>query len=262
MNLKFFTSAVLIILSLTSFSQGESAVNQTDSRGRKQGHWIKRYPDETILYDGYFKDDHPVGEFKRYYEDKTLKSVLQFSSDGNEAEASLYHQNGYIASKGKYVKRKKEGKWRFFSERIEGYLICEEIYADDKRNGLSVKFYPDSTIAEKVNYVNDIKQGEWTKYYPDGSILLKSNYVNGNINGKFETWFDDGKIEYSGQYKNDARDGLWLIYNENGTVKYKIEYADGITKDRQMDIDQSKFLDSLEKNKDKVQDPEKMGVVK
>ena len=124
------------------------------------------------------------------------------------------------------------------------------------------KFYPDSTIAEKVTYVNDIRQGEWTRYYPGGSILLKSNYLNGRIDGKFESWFENGKIEYSGQYKNDARDGLWLIYNADGTVKYRIEYVDGITNDRQMDIDESKFLDSLEKNKDKVQDPEKTGVIK
>ena len=83
-----------------------------------------------------------------------------------------------------------------------------------------------------------------------------------NIDGKFESWFEDGKIEYSGQYKNDARDGEWLIYNTDGTVKYKIEYTDGITKDRQMDIDESKYLDSLEKNKDKIQDPEKTGSFK
>ena len=95
-------------------------INQTDSKGRKQGHWIKRYPDQTILYEGYFKDDHPVGEFKRYYEDKTLKSVLQFSNNGKEAIAILYHPNGNIASKGKYVNQKKEGKWQFFSAMTKG----------------------------------------------------------------------------------------------------------------------------------------------
>ena len=36
----------------------------------------------------------------------------------------------------------------------------------------------------------------------------------------------------------------------------------GITKDRQMDIDESDFLDSLENNKGKIADPEKTGVVK
>jgi len=262
MNLKIIISAFLIAISSIVFCQTETSVNQTDSKGLKQGPWIKRYADQTILYEGNFKDDHPIGEFKRYYRDKSLKSVLQYSSNGKEAAAILYHPNGNIASKGKYVNQEKTGKWQFYSEVIKGYLISEDIYSEDMRNGLSVKFYPDSTIAEKINYVNNIRQGEWTRYYPGGSILLKSNYVNGTIDGKFETWDEDGKIEYSGQYKNDSRDGEWLLYDKDGTVKYKIEYTNGITQDRQMDIDESKYLDSLEKNKDKIQDPEKTEVLK
>ena len=262
MNLKIIITVTLIAFSSIVLCQIETSINQVDSEGRKQGYWIKKYTDETILYEGYFKDDHPVGEFKRYYENKTLKSVLQFSTSGKEANAILYHPNGNIASKGKYVNQKKEGKWQFFSERTKDYLISEDIYSGDLRNGMSVKFYPDSTIAERVGYINDIRQGEWTRYYPNGSILLKSHYLNGILDGKFETWFEDGKIEYSGQYKNDSRDGLWIIYNEEGKVKYKVEYIDGITSDRQMEIDESKFLDSLEKNSDKTEDPEKIRILK
>ena len=262
MNIKIIITVSLIAFSSVALCQTESAINQVDTNGRKQGHWIKKYPDETILYEGYFKDDHPIGEFKRYYEDKTLKSVLQYSTSGKEANAILYHPNGNTASKGKYVNQKKEGKWQFFSATTKDYLISEDIYSGDLRNGSSVKYYPDSTIAERVRFVNDIRQGEWTRYYPNGSILLKSIYLNDRIDGKFETWSDDGRLEYSGQYKNDGRDGLWLIYNTDGTVKYKIEYIDGITKDRQMDIDESIFLDSLGKNSDKTEDPGKTWILK
>jgi antitoxin component YwqK of YwqJK toxin-antitoxin module len=262
MKLKLFISVSLFVISSVLLCQTQTPVNQTDSKGRKQGHWIKLYPDQTILYDGYFTDDHPVGEFKRYYEDKTLKSVLLFSNNGKEADATLYHPNGYIASKGKYVNQKKEGKWKFYSGEIKSYLISEGTYAGDLRNGLSLSFYPDSTVAEKVVYVNEVRHGEWTRYYPGGSLLLKANYTYGRLEGKFETWFVDGKIEYAGQYKKDARDGEWILHNPDGTVKYKIEYIDGITKDRQMDIDQSKYLDEIEKNKDNVQDPEKTRVLK
>jgi antitoxin component YwqK of YwqJK toxin-antitoxin module len=262
MRLKIIISASLLAISSILLCQSQTTLNQTDAKGRKQGHWIKRYPDQTILYEGDFKDDQPVGEFKRYYEDKTLKSVLNFSNNGMEAFAMLYHPNGNIASKGKYVNRKKEGKWQFFSAEIKDYLVSEDIYTGDLRNGLSVQFYPDSTVAEKVTYKNNIRQGEWTRYYPEGAMLLKANYLNGNLEGKFESWFRDGKLEFSGQYKNDSRDGEWIIYNEDGTVKYKIGYISGITNDRQMEIDQSKFLDNLEKNSDNVQDPEKTRVPK
>jgi antitoxin component YwqK of YwqJK toxin-antitoxin module len=261
MNIRIITLIFLLTVSYKASGQPETEINKTDQQGRKQGHWIKKYPNQSLLYDGHFKDDHPVGEFKRYYENNTLKSLLIYSSDGNEADASIYHPNGYIASKGKYINQMKEGKWKFFSEFIKGYQISEDQYTKNLRNGLALKFYPDSTVAERLIYVNDIREGEWIQYYPDGAVCLKSFYLDGKINGKFEVWFENGKIEFSGQYNNDTRDGLWLIYNRDGTLKYKLNYMAGVTKDRQLDIDESDYLDALEKNKGKISDPEKTGIV-
>jgi antitoxin component YwqK of YwqJK toxin-antitoxin module len=262
MNIKLYITAYLLAFSVCATSQVDTQINKPDQQGRKQGHWIKRFPDETIMYEGFFKDDHPVGEFKRYYENKSLKSILFYSDDGKKATAVIFHPNGKVSSKGIYVDQMKEGKWQFFSATANGYLISEEYYVNNHRNGLSVKFYPDSTIADKVTYVNNVKQGEWIQYYPSGSVWLKTTFKNGKINGSFEVWFANGAIEYSGNYKDDSRDGKWVIYNNNGSVKYKLEYLSGITKDRQMDIDESDFLDSLENNRGKIADPEKTGVIK
>jgi antitoxin component YwqK of YwqJK toxin-antitoxin module len=262
MNIKLYITASLLAFSVCATSQVDSQINQTDQQGRKQGHWIKRYRDETIMYEGIFKNDHPVGEFKRYFENKSLKSILFYSEDGKKASALMYHPNGNISSKGSYVDQMKEGKWQFFSSTNNGYLISEESYIKNLRNGLSVKFYPDSTIAEKVTYVNDVKQGAWIQYYPSGTVWLKSYFINGKLNGTFEVWFENGAIEFSGNYKNDSRDGKWIIYKSDGSIKYNLEYLSGVTKDRQMDIDESDFLDSLENNKGKIADPEKTGVIK
>ena len=262
MKLKTIFIASLLAISFCASSQNETTINKTDSQGRKQGHWIKKYPNENAMYDGYFKDDHPVGEFRRYFDDKSLKSVLIYSDDGRKAVATIYHPNGRISSKGTYIDQMKEDKWQFFSAFTEGYLISEENYLKNLKNGMSVKFYPDSTIAERLTYLNDIKQGEWIQYYPSGAVSLKSNYMNGKLNGKFEVWFENGNIELSGQYKNDSRDGLWAIYKNDRTVKYKLEYLEGVTKDRQIDIEESDFLDSLENNKGKIADPEKTGVIR
>lgn len=261
MKIKIITIVCILLISVTAICQPVTEINKTDLQGRKQGHWIKKYPDQSIMYDGFFKDNHPTGEFKRYDENQTLKSVLVFNNEGTEALATIYHPNGYIASKGEYINQQKEGKWQFFSRSISGYLICEEYYSKNKKNGLSVKFYPDSTVAERITYIDDIKQGEWIQYHRNGAVSLKSNYLDGKINGRFEVWFDNGQIEFSGQYKDDTRDGLWYIYKKDGALKYKLEYVSGVTNDRQMDIDESDYLDSLEKNKGKTPDPEKNGII-
>lgn len=259
MNVKILTICLLFtFLNIVSAQTGEQ-INQTDSKGRKQGHWIKKYPDGNIMYDGFFRDDKPAGEFKRYYEDASLKSVLVFDLTGNEASASLYYPNGLVASKGKYINQLKEGKWQFFSSTNKDVLISEAYYSGDKRNGLSVKFYPDRTVAEKTNYVNDVRHGEWTRYYPDGTLTLKTSYVNGKLDGRFEAFFENGKPEFSGQYKNDVREGLWIIYRKDGSQRFKTVYTLGIPDNREMDIYETNYLDSLEQNKTKIPDPEKTG---
>jgi antitoxin component YwqK of YwqJK toxin-antitoxin module len=229
----------------------------TDQKGMKQGQWIKKYPNGRVMYEGIFRDDHPVGEFKRFYDTGVPNSVLIYSESGKEADATLYFQNGKIASKGRFVNQKKDGKWQFFDENM-GFLISEEIYSAGKRNGISIKYYPDGKVAEKLSYSNDIRNGDWIRYYNNGNKWIKSYYLKDKLNGKFEAWFENGGIEFSGEYLNDTRNGLWTIFNKDGSVRYKMEYVKGVTKDRQMDQDQSDFIDSLEKNGVRVDDPEKI----
>jgi antitoxin component YwqK of YwqJK toxin-antitoxin module len=261
MRLKSILIFSLFLFHLSSFSQVADSINKTDKNSLKQGHWIKKYPNGHIQYNGYFKDNHPIGTFKRYFENDTTHSVLIFSNDGTEAMASLYHPNGFIASKGKFVNQLKEGTWKFFSARTKGYLICEEEYKKNIRNGVSLKYYPDSTISEKVFYVNDIRNGEWIQYFANGNICLKANYINGKLQGSFLVFFSNGKPEYIGQYKDDTRNGSWQIFNPDGSLKYNIDYVSGVATNSEKYKKDSEYLDELEKNKGKIADPEKTGTI-
>ena len=64
---------LLCIFPLCAIGQSGEDINITDQTGKKQGLWIKKYPNGNIQYEGIFKNDHPVGEFKRYSEDKRLQ---------------------------------------------------------------------------------------------------------------------------------------------------------------------------------------------
>jgi len=103
MKLRILPIVLLLVLTTIASGQEQTDLNKTDQQGRKQGHWIKKYPNGTILYEGTFINDKPVGEFKRYNSNNTLKSILIYSSDSREADATIYHPNGFISSKGKYV---------------------------------------------------------------------------------------------------------------------------------------------------------------
>lgn len=256
MNLK---RIAILVVTVFPFLNIIAQQNITDQNGLKQGPWIRNYPNGTKMYEGVFRDNHPVGEFKRYYENGRIKSVMVFSEDGRQADAVLYHSNGRIASKGKYVNQKKEGKWQFYSADDEGYLICEQNFTGDTRNGISLGFYPDSTVGDRTTYLNDVKNGSREQFYMSGAPYTRSFYSAGKLNGPFEAWFENGNKMYSGSYKNDLRDGSWIIYNEDGSVRYRINYRNGVPDNRQMDIDASKYIDDLEKQKGKIPDPEKTG---
>ena len=261
MKQKYILILFLLLLNVNSFSQVSDDINKTDKNGMKQGHWIKKYPNGHVQYDAWFKDNQPFGTFSRYFENDTLHSVLVFSREGKEAIASIYHPNGYIASKGKFVNQLKEGNWQFFSDKSKGYLVQEEEYSTNKRNGVSLKYYPDKSLLEKVSYVNDVKSGEWIQFFPNGIICLRGNYLKGKLDGAFSVFFENGKPEYIGLYKEDTRHGTWKKYNSDGLLKDSIDYKLGVAQNPEKFNKETEYLDALEKNKGKIADPEKTGTI-
>ena len=261
MKLKYLIFLLLLFITGNAKAQVIDSINLTDKTGLKQGHWIKKYPNGNPQYEGYFKNNQPVGLFTRFYETGNVQSVLMFSDNGIEAEATFYHPNGFVASRGKYINQVREGIWQFFSAVTEDYLLCEEEYLHNLKHGPSLKYYADKSLLEKLNYSNDIRTGEWLQYYPDGKVCLRANYVEGKLEGRFEVFHTNGNKQYSGQYKDDAREGNWILYNADGSVKRKIDYSHGIALNPELYKEDSDYLDSLEKNKGKIADPEITGTI-
>lgn len=236
-----------------------TAQNATDAAGRKQGPWVKKYPSGQILYQGTFKDDKPVGLFKRFNEDGTLRSELTYSPDTDKAYAVFYYPDGKKAGEGSYVAQKKEGLWKFYSSAGDGYLISEENYAGDKRHGITQKYYPDGKLAEKIVFDNGLKTGQWIQLYPDGRMCLRAEYIAGKLDGPFTFWYPNGRMQYEGRYVADIREGDWFVFNEDGTLRQVMEYREGRLTDPKYAEEETKFLDELEKNKGKIQIPDISG---
>jgi antitoxin component YwqK of YwqJK toxin-antitoxin module len=252
---------LLLVACTPSLSQVTDTLNLTDSKGMKQGHWIKKDSKGKVQYEGFFRNNKPVGEFKRFYSDGKLQSVLVFSEDGKSADAVFYHTNGLKSSAGKYVNQMKEGKWQFFSSSFNDYMISEEEYKNNQRHGLSVKYYPNNIPSEMVTYKNGARDGEWLQFYVNGNVFLRGNYSAGKLQGRFTVYYDDGKTQYTGQYLDDARNGDWLKYDRNGSLNSTINYKRGIPTNPDFFIKETRYLDSLEQNKGKIQDPEKTGTI-
>lgn len=253
---------LIIILAFTNFVSGQEKINFTDDKGLKQGKWIKKFENGNTLYEGTFKNNKPVGEFKRYYISGKLISVLNYHENSDSIDAIFYHPNEYLAAEGVYKHQKKEGEWVFYSAKEKDCIICRENYINNLKEGKSVKYHLNGNIAEELFYVNDSKDGGWVQYFTDGQVCIKSSYTNNSVNGKFETFHTNGKREITGTYINDIRNGEWKFYNDDGTFKRTIIYRNGVAdNDKELIEEETRYLDMLEKNGGKIEDPEKKGIV-
>jgi antitoxin component YwqK of YwqJK toxin-antitoxin module len=254
--LPFIVFLLPSILQGQSFTRNDTVFNQTGPRGMKQGYWEKNYPDGTMEYRGYFVDDQPVGEFVRYHENGHVKAKMYFTGKNGVSYARLYYGNGTLAGEGKYIGTLKDSIWKYYSF-YGGHLSYMENYLNGKKEGISVKYYPDGSVGEKLEWKNDHRHGLWEQYYIDGTLLLKSSYANDRLNGPYTIWHKNGAVAISGNYRMDVREGDWEYYDEEGNLKVTITYRNGVPLNKDQLLQQElEFLNRLEQNKGKFTEPE------
>lgn len=212
----FFSRFILCTLLMFIFINISLSQNVTDQQGLKQGKWMKNYNYGGIRYEGRFIDDKPVGEFKYYYKDGSLKAITLYSASGDSAATQSFHKNGKTMAEGVYFKQQKEGKWLYYSD-VDEALISEENYNNGQLHGKVITFYPDSgKPAEILEYRQGKREGPLLKFFPEGSTMTEGTYVNDSLDGKFTLYWPDGKIQVSGAYDHGMQSGNWAYFDEEG----------------------------------------------
>lgn len=202
-------------------------INQTDSKGLKQGIWKGFHPNGHLKYQGNYKNNLPYGEFKYYFDTDTLKAVLKYLPDGKTAQAVMYAENGKKIAEGQFLDKKRNGLWIFYSE-YTGKLTTEETYNNDVKNGLSKTYYEDGKMYAETSYLNNKKNGLEKLYFPNGTLKQQTNYQNDIPTGRYKLFYENGKLEITGEYDNYGNKvGIWFSYDQNGVIKDQIKYEKG-----------------------------------
>lgn len=231
---KFILFTIVFFLGVVSFSQ-QDTLNVTDSKGRKQGKWMKTYEGEkSILYKGQFKDDIPEGKFVFYYKDGSVKAVNQYQNKGKDSYAATYYPNGKVMSYGKYVEKKKDSTWTYFDD--QGNLSSTEEYADGALNGKVTVYYPykpgitegSPRILEQTIYKDGLKHGPWARYTETGKKLAEGQYELGDFDGEQTYYYTTGEKQHVWRYKSGLKHGFFKTYDKNGEVLSKTYYWDGM----------------------------------
>jgi antitoxin component YwqK of YwqJK toxin-antitoxin module len=199
----------------------------TDASGKKQGYWKKK--DEKtgkLIYEGEFKDDKPVGKFKYYYPNDSVRAIMYFKDGGKSAYTKLFHMGGKRMAEGRYINKEvKDSVWTYYDE--AGVLLSKEKYVSGKKEGPAYVYFPDGGISEERNYKNDLQDGPFKQYFDAKRIRAQGNYVKGNFEGRVVYYFPNGVEVAAGYYVNGEKNGPWIYRSENGKIKDKELYVNG-----------------------------------
>ncbi|WP_321287984.1 hypothetical protein [uncultured Sunxiuqinia sp.] len=246
---------MLLVLVFLKTGYAQDTINETDKKGQKQGFWVKQLPNGTKIYEGNFKNDKPVGEFKRYHTSGFLKAQLFYPEKSDTVKAELYDLKGKLMAEGQYIGQLKTGHWKFFQK---DQLVSEEEYLNNLKHGISKTYYPTGELFEQTSFKYDLKDGIYRAYFKNGKPYMECMMKNAKREGTCKVYYQNGALELDAFYTMGLRDKEWNYYHPNGDFSHSLIYDMGILMNAMVldSIQQLKF-NELEKNKSKLVDPEK-----
>lgn len=254
--MRLFPVFFLLLFSCGLIAQTDTVFNQTDANNRKQGYWKKYYPNGKLMYKGFFKDDKPTGEMRRYFESGSLKALMKYDLKGENAVAEIFYEDGSLAATGKYAGSQKDSIWTYYSYYNRNVSAIES-YLKGKRNGTFISYYNNGDVSEKIEYSNDRKSGSWEQYFRGNVPKLKATYTDNMLNGPFTVYYASGKPYISGIYKNDVREGKWTLYHEDGSVQNTLNYIAGkASEEKDLTREQQDFFKMIDEAQGKFNEPD------
>ena len=153
-----------------------------------------------------------------------------------------FYENGNLKSEGNRVNFKLDSTWYFYNENQQ--LIKTIDYKEDLRNGLTVTYDSIYIISEEY-FIDNIKQGINYTFYPDSFKIVKSkvNYINGKEDGyayyfgkdervisitEYNKGFIVSKQEINRYNRENKKQGIWKDFYPNWKVKTERTYRNDL----------------------------------
>jgi antitoxin component YwqK of YwqJK toxin-antitoxin module len=235
LSILFLLAASTLVLQAQSkkpgnwFPSGTVGVdfNAKDAKGKRHGLWVQQWKKTgMLLYKGTYEHGAPTGIWERYDEDGSLIARMNHIQDTTIVEGTFYHADGTtVASSGRYVKKRKDGNWKTYSDR--GDLLTDENFKDSLLNGPCVYYYPGGKLLKKISFIGGKPDGPYEEYFESGKKYTEGAYEKGQMTGKFTQYAEDGGVIETGVYKKGLKDGNWKFF-EDGELKVMVVYKKGV----------------------------------
>jgi antitoxin component YwqK of YwqJK toxin-antitoxin module len=128
----------------------------------------------------------------------------------------------------------KQGRWLVFNKdgKHVGYgenqLVEEGRYADNKKTGVWLKFWPNGQKKHEITFANNIASGFAKFYYKSGNLQEEGMWESNKWVGEYRYYFENGNKQYEWKYNaSGKREGEQVYYHENGKPLYIGTWANG-----------------------------------
>ena len=214
------------------------------------------YDDGTMKYEGGYINGMPVGTHFHYRQKYVCDSLPIARDDTSDVmikkyvcrnravpDSAIIYEEGIKTAYGAVDSlRNKIGIWTEYHN--SGEFRGKGLYANDKRIGEWIFYYPNKQIEQKGKYDKKGRaQGEWNWYYENGALMRQEFYVDNKRDGIMTEYTEDGKIITKGEFIEDMQEGLWVYetpeYKEIG--KYVNDKPDSLWKRYYMPKEKLRF---------------------
>ncbi|HLP54164.1 MAG TPA: hypothetical protein VK151_04010 [Fluviicola sp.] len=169
----------------TAYTFPNDSINQKDSNGKKQGHWIifgkdrpeSGIPAEGKVEEGYYVDDKKEGVWIKYHDDGITPKLK-----------GEYHNNRPV---GTYY-RSRNGGWEIGT-------FEKNIYRDSLIRGQS-----NHREYEAFYNENGKEEGRVNYYYPNGQLEFTFTAKNGVPTGQAKRYYNNGDLKELIDYAEDG----------------------------------------------------------
>lgn len=194
----------------------------TIKNGLAHGKAMKYYDNGTTIED-HFENGKLKGLSKTFENGVLVSSANFIDADNGEIEVSIYFPNGKLSST-LYLKRG-DGKLQKYN--INGNLIREETYVNDKKNGITKLYFDNGQLKAVAEYKNDKLNGPFKQYYQNGIIDSEGTYKDDKLAGLMKNYYENGSLKSEQNYQNDKLHGISKTYYEDGSINEIIPYKNG-----------------------------------
>jgi len=203
--MKFFTTIIFLLFSITSFSQTSETykgkkVNEKDAAGQKQGHWVilnkeGKFPgfeEGALTEEGDYLDNKKIGIWTKYYPNGNKKHELTFTNNQPNGYAKFYYKDGMLQEEGMWKDNKWVGEYRYYHE--NGNLFYNWVYnAAGKREGTQQYFYENGNLMIEGSWKEGSESGLLKEYYENGSLKSEKQFATGKIEATATKSYELGK---------------------------------------------------------------------